>query len=314
MRIDLSNILRLKVKLATPIIVLQGGLGNQLSQWSFAHSLPTSNHFFVDPLHRFEESNMRSFELEDVFRNCDHVRKDKFGKYIVPKIAILFRLLDRLWEIRYFRFFVESLGYFREDPRFDQEQSSQNITKIRYAKGYFQKQKNVEDIFDSVRKEIIPIVEKILPNITERYGLASNYTVLHVRRGDYESAVFTPTIIGTLNDDYFINGIQALDSSRLVLLTENREDVSDLILQLNPFLVLDKLDTSPWETLTLMYGANYLLGSNSSLSWWGARLCSARGGQVWLPSQWSYWKNISTDDYHFKGCNIIKSCWVQSGL
>lgn len=314
MGLDLSSFLKLKDNLATPIIVLQGGLGNQLFQWSFAHSLPSSNHFFVDPLHRYEDSNIRSFELEYVFKNCDHVRKDKFGRYVIPKIGILFRFLDRLWEIKILRLFVESLGYFREDPRFDQEQSSHIFTKIRYAKGYFQKQRNVEEVFDSVRKEIIPIVNDILPHIRERFGLDSKYSVLHVRRGDYECAVFTPTIIGTLNDDYFVNGIQALDSSILVLLTEDREDVRDLILKLNPFLVLDKLDTTPWETLTLMYGANHLLGSNSSLSWWGARLCSARGGQVWLPSQWSYWKNINPDDYHFEGCNLVESSWVQSRI
>ena len=308
----LSKLLKFKNETFSPIIVLQGGLGNQLSQWSFAHSLTSSTCFSIDPIHRFSESYSRSFELEEVLRNCDHVRKDKSGNFIIPKIRILFRILDRLWEIRRFRYLVEIFGYFREDPRFDQEQSSSNLRLTRYAKGYFQKQDNVEKVFDSVRKEIFPLVEGILPNIRDRFGLDSKYSVLHVRRGDYEAAVFTPTIIGTLSDAFFVNGIQALDTSKLILLTENREDVKELILALNPHLVLDKLDTTPWETLAIIYGASEFLGSNSSLSWWGARLCSARGGQVWLPSEWSYWKNIEPTDYHFKGCKVVESCWVQN--
>jgi hypothetical protein len=308
----LNKLLDLKNGCLDPIVVLQGGLGNQLSQWSFAHTLTNSTCFSIDPLHNFGESQSREFELKDVFRNCEHVRKNKAGDIRIPRIRVLFRSLDRLWEVKRFRHLVETFGYLREDPRIDQEQSSVNVRSIRYAKGYFQKQQNVETVFDSVRKEIIPLVEEILPKIRGRFGLDSEYSVLHVRRGDYEAAVFTPTIIGTLSDEYFVNGIQALDSSKLILLTENRDDVKELILVLRPHLVLDKFDTTPWETLSMIYGASQFLGSNSSLSWWGARLCSDRGGQVWLPSEWSFWKNIEVNDYHFKGCKIAESCWVQN--
>jgi len=300
--------------LNTPIVVFQGGLGNQLSQWSFAHSISGSKYFSIDPLHKMSEIQSRNFELEEIFRNCDHIKKDKSGKLSVAKTRVFFHLLDRMWEYKSLRFFVEIFGYFREDPRIDQGQSSKAPNSIRYAKGYFQKQKNVESIFDSVRKEIIPLVDRILPGIRQKFDLASNYTVVHVRRGDYEAAEFTPTIIGTLSDEYFVRGMHGLDSSKLILLTENREDVTDLVIKLNPLLVLDRLDTTPWETLTLMYGASFLLGCNSSLSWWGARLCSARGGQVWLPSQWSHWKNINATDYHFPACNIADVYWTQDSL
>jgi hypothetical protein len=94
-------------------------------------------------------------------------------------------------------------------------------------------------------------------------------------------------------------------------LTENREDAKELVKNLKPQLVLDKFDTTPWETLAIMYGASQFLGANSSLSWWGARLCSANGGEVWLPSQWSYWKNIDPMDYHFNGAKIVNASWVQ---
>lgn len=297
-----------------PIIVIQGGLGNQLSQWSFAHSLSGSQCFLIDPLYNMSQNRARNFELRDVFKKCEHVKKDKSGNFSVSRIRIFFHLLDRMWEFKRLRSFVEGFGYFREDPRFDQEQSHDIPKTFRYAKGYFQKQENVETVIGSVRNEIFPLLDLILPNIRKKFALSSQYSVVHVRRGDYEVAEFTPVIIGTLSDEYFIKGVTSLDSSNLVLLTENREDVSDLVRQLKPSLVLDKFDTTPWETLAIMYGASKCLGSNSSLSWWGAKLCSTRGGDVWLPSQWSYWKNIDVVDYHFPTCNIADAYWVQNSL
>ncbi len=210
------------------------------------------------------------------------------------------------------RHIVEVLGYFREDPRLDQNQSKGNLKSIKYAKGYFQKQAEIEKIFSSVEKELVPVVQEVLVTLEERIQLGSNYTVLHVRRGDYDAAEFTPIIIGTLSDEYFLRGLEGMDTSNLILLTENREDVTELVNALNPRMVLDKLDTTPWETLAIMYGAAQFLGANSSLSWWGARLCFAKGGSVWLPSQWSYWKNIDTFDYHFSGSKIANVYWTQS--
>jgi hypothetical protein len=222
-----------------------------------------------------------------------------------------YKILDGLWEFRALRRFVEELGYFREDPRFDQIQSDRNSRNIKYAKGYFQKQAAIEKVFSSVEKELLPVLQRTLASLEERMLLGSNYTVLHVRRGDYEAAEFTPIIIGTLSDEYFSSGLEGMETSNLILLTENREDVTELVKTLNPRLVLDKSDTTPWETLAIMYGASQFLGANSSLSWWGARLCSSNGGDVWLPSQWSFWRNIDPTDYHFPGSNIANVYWVQ---
>ena len=297
--------------LQAPIIVFQGGLGNQLSQWSYAHSIVGSQFFLIDPLYNMHEIATRNFELFKVCKNCEHVIKDRNGQFRIPKSRVFFHFLDRLWEFKVLRTFVETFGYIREDPRVDQEQTH-NISKVpRYARGYFQKQENVEKIFGAVRLEIIPLVSEILPELIDRFELPSDYSVIHVRRGDYEASEFTPVNIGTLSDKYFIEGVRHFGSSNLVLLTENRDDVADLVSQLNPLLVLDKIDTTPWETLAIIYGAAKFLGSNSSLSWWGARLCSARDGDVWLPSQWSYWKNVNVSDFHFTNCKIAEAYWVQ---
>jgi hypothetical protein len=296
-----------------PIIAIQGGLGNQLSQWSYAHSHPRIETFQIDLLKGLGSTEHRDFELKDVLDNCPHIKKNGKGEFKTPISLPFFHLLDRLWQFSQLRLFVEKLGYIREDPRFDQVQTQKISKSFRYAKGYFQKQQNVENAINHVSIEIIPIVLGMIPMLTERFRLGENYSVLHVRRGDYETTDFSPVNIGTLSDDYFLRGVTNFSSVKLIILTENRMDIEDLITSLNPDLVLDKRNTSPWETLAIMFGATNFLGSNSSLSWWGARMCAMRGGNVWLPSQWSYWENINPGDYHFPSCNIADVYWKQDG-
>lgn len=292
-------------------MAIQGGLGNQLSQWYFAHTISMRSRFRIDPLYKMTVVGLRNFELQPLIEKCSHLEYGMGHNFLSPSTKFFYRVLDSLWEFSILRRLVERLGYFREDPRFDQIQSARNSRIIKYAKGYFQKQAEIDKVFSFVEIELLPLLRGILATISERLQLGSSYTVLHVRRGDYKVDEFTPIHIGILSDEYFSRALKGMDTSNLILLTENREDVTDLVKALNPRMVLDKSDTTPWETLAIMYGASQFLGANSSLSWWGAKLCSAKGGQVWLPSQWSYWKNIDASDYHFPGSNIANVHWVQ---
>jgi Glycosyl transferase family 11 len=292
-------------------MAIQGGLGNQLFQWYFAHTMSADSHFRIDPLYKMTVVGLRNFELQPLMERCTHIEYGIDRNFLSPFTKFYNRILDSLWEYSSLRWLVEGLGYFREDPRIDQKQSEINLKTIKYAKGYFQKHAEIEKVFTIVEKELVPVLQKTFATLEARLQLGSDYTVLHVRRGDYEADKFTPIIIGTLSDEYFSRGLGGMDTSNLILLTENREDVTDLVKSLKPRKVLDKFDTTPWETLAIMYGASQLLGSNSSLSWWGARLCAANGGEVWLPSQWSYWKNIDPTDYHFTGSYIANVYWVQ---
>jgi hypothetical protein len=296
-----------------PTVAIQGGLGNQLSQWFFAHSIKKSHEFHIDPLYQSSENTDRNLEIQELIARCRHVAKDSQGTYTPMKMVRLFHLFDRIWEFKKFRSLIESLGYFREDPRMDQEQSMKYTKAIRYGKGYFQKQEKIESIFEIVESELVPIVDEVYKGVRSKFDLIESYDVLHVRRGDYETTNFTTVNIGTLNDDYFVNWAKGRNHSRMIILTENQQDVSSLADRLYPVIVIDKSLTNPWETLAIMYGAENFLGSNSSLSWWGARLCSIRGGSVWLPNQWSFWNNIAPEDYHFPKCHTLDSLWRESG-
>ena len=292
-----------------PIVAIHGGLGNQLFQWFFAHSLGTNQSFLIDPLYDHSVLGDRSFELLEIIPKCIHMKNSTTNIIIFNILTRFFRVVDRAWNRELFRPISEKLGYFREDPRNNQAQSHSRPKHVTYAKGYFQKQSVVNETFPAIEHEIMPFLRSGLDLMRDKYSLADNYSVIHVRRGDYGDSQTTSDMIGVLSDDYFLNWKLTANSGQLVLLTEYVSDVQRLITQLNPDLILDKSQTSAWETLAILYGAEFLLGSNSSLSWWGARLCYERGGKVWLPSAWSIWGNIDPSDYHFGGSSIQPVQW-----
>ena len=55
-----------------PIIALNGGLGNQLFQWFFAHTVSADQSFRVDPLFRENEISLgvNGPNLEDLISRC----------------------------------------------------------------------------------------------------------------------------------------------------------------------------------------------------------------------------------------------------
>ena len=126
------------------VVVIQGGLGNQLWQWSFAHTINRGNSFQIDTLRGLGSTSIREFELSAVADNCTHFRKNRSSSLMSRKTIQIYHVLDRLWQFKILRRLIERLGYLREDPRFDQEQSTVIPKTIRYAKGYFQKQQNIE--------------------------------------------------------------------------------------------------------------------------------------------------------------------------
>jgi hypothetical protein len=292
-----------------PIVAIQGGLGNQLSQWFYAHTIDASGQFQIDPLYPESTVGLRNFELYELIDKCSHIQTHG-KKIILKRQKLFFKLLDRAWELKIVRPMVEAMGYFREDPRKDQPQSANKWGAKRYSKGYFQLQEKMELSKVAVCSELVPTVEKVLATMQDKFKLPRDYSVIHVRRGDYQPQVFTSIYLGILDDSYFSEWVRDLNLTNLVLLTENVSDVSNLISVVKPILTLDKSQTSAWETLAIISGAQNFLGSNSTLSWWGSRLCAIHGGSVWLPSEWSFWKNVDNKDYIFSGCKTRESRWI----
>jgi len=291
-----------------PVIVIKGGLGNQLFQWTYAHSICSKKPFYPSRFHYAVHDKVRHFELEEIFESCPHVLNKGA---LSPARENLSHVAEWLWSKRLGRNLSESiLGYYQEDPRCDQQQSGKISRKARITSGYFQDNKYCDSSLGAVELEILPHVEKIATKLVTTNLIPQRYSVLHIRAAAYSTQNATNlNSIGNLHENYFLKNIDKLNANYLIVLTENAEHIPELLKKIKPDLVLDASQLDAWETLATMALSDSMMGVNSSLSWWGAKLASLKGGETWLPDKWSSWNNINSMDYRFPKLNSLESIW-----
>lgn len=291
-----------------PIVVIKGGLGNQLFQWTFAHTLPLGKHFYPSRFHYGHHDKIMHLELEDIFESCPHVLNK--GAYSALR-ELLSHSAEWMWSKRYLQGATESLlGYYQEDPRHDVPQVAKIPRRARIISGYFQKNEYVDSSNGAVESEILPYTKRIADKLMGNMIIPRRYSVLHVRTGVYSDRSSSDlSFIGQLSEEYFLENLDKLKASYLVVLTENANHIPGMLKKIQPDLVLDSSKLDAWETLAAMAVSDSMIGANSTLSWWGAKLAAINGGETWLPSNWSAWNNIDSFDYRFPTVQTLEPTW-----
>jgi hypothetical protein len=286
-------------------IVFKGGLGNQLFQWAYVHSIIGNNKFYPCRFHFENDRQIRGFELSSLLIQCPHVHSSherqidreflaKLFEYLYEKFKTSRRLLDFI--------------YLEEDPR---KSNSKKTRRRRFISGYFQNSSYFEEGFENLLSEISPILKSVQRTTRNRVNLPANYSVIHIRTGDYFAFENknSRNFIGSLSDEYFLSARNFVKSEFVILVTENQEVIHGLTSLLKPELVLDKKVLNAWETLSIMAHASEVVIANSTLSWWGGRLAQSKGATIYMPSAWDQWGDLDMSDYHIKGAHYIKSSW-----
>lgn len=248
------------------------------------------------------------FELKDLLETCPHV----LNKGVIsPAREYLSHSAEWLWSKQMGRGLAESLlRYHQEDPRNDQAQSVSKYKKFQIISGYFQTNSYSELSNGVVEFEILPYAESIAMKLFERKIIHRHYSVLHIRTGAYSMQnASDPNFIGNLHDRYYLENLDKLNANYLIVLTENADHIPGLLKKIKPDLVLDAHQLDAWETLATMALSESLIGANSSLSWWGAKLASLKGAETWLPANWSSWNNIDSAAYRFPNLKVLESSW-----
>ena len=282
-------------------------------QWCFAHSLNPEGKFYVDLLFDGpdEINHQLDFQLPELVAKCSHIEKSADGTPSNVKLKKFWHGINYVWLIhsRLIRYLISVLGYYRENPNQSVAQSKFMPRKIRYAYGYFQSNEIVADAWRLIESELSSHLQNEIDAVMNKFEFESKYTVVHVRRYPAKGYKHSPIHFSNLSNNFFLNWVQEHPAPNLVLLTEKADEVSELISLLMPSIVLDKDSTSAWETLAIMANSTSMLGSNSTLSWWGAKFASDRGGAVWLPTQWSYWENVDMNKILLESCNVWEADW-----
>lgn len=284
-------------------ISFSGGLGNQLFQWAAAHSRTATSKFKID-LHLYSNSSTRNFELKELVQCCSHVKykKNNLKNYSMS------RLLESLDSHGIAISVLGTLGLVNDKNYRKFLISKDRLRSKFYLSGLFQDAYLVEQVYAEIKSEIDFVLMNSMKSLTNRILIPDHYLLLHVRRSDYPISHGPSNFIGQLSDRYFI---ELAEDSKLpiILLSEHEADITDLRDAIKPHLVLSSSQTNSWEVLALMSNAEVFIGSNSTLSWWGAFLATKKGAAAWLPSEWSQWSNIDSRNFFLNSIRYASSSW-----
>ncbi|MBU6427160.1 alpha-1,2-fucosyltransferase [Patescibacteria group bacterium] len=268
------------------IIRIEGGLGNQMFQYAFAHSLAasTGDEIALDLVGLITPNDAkREYRLKEVFGI--EARLASAGESAVfqcgrahPKVSFITHAIRPSSPA----YISERFGSF--DPF---------VFKVRgnaYFRGNWQSERYFASVQDEIRKAFshFPPLSSTASDLQRMIDESS--VSLHVRRGDYVTHRGAAEVIGAKSADYYKAALQkaadALGYPRIFAFSDDIAWVrSSLDLPTNTVYV-SELDLKDWEEMRLMSLCRRHVISNSSFSWWGAWLDPRPDKIVIAPIPW----------------------------
>lgn len=275
------------------IIIIRGGLGNQMFIYAFYLSLKKKypfSIFFLDMLDSwfahggydilkvFQLENRKTYKFYMQIRNiCD----EYFTKY----------LFDR---------FLENSVH-----EIVSTQRNKRKTLLIYD-GFWQSEKYFESVKDTVKQKFKFDLNKL--NHESKFLLAeinrNNSVAIHVRRGDYLNH---NEIFGNIcTVDYYMKAISQLKEVEKDLhfyfFSDDKDWIKKNINLENSSMVDCNYGEDSWQDMCLMSYCKHNIIANSTFSWWGAWLNNNPNKIVIAPKKWSN---------TIKDVEVIPNSWIK---
>lgn len=304
-------------------IYLQGGIGNQLFQFSIGYILCKKNKLNLKFCLEGYENSKRKFELN----NFNEIKKKKY--LLIKKINFKIKLLrflyrkyiilldkinkkDKLFntfngqdKIFYPNQRISEISPFVFNPYIFKDNIKEDTTLI----GYYQSEK----YFVNYRHELLKFFKFTKDNSKSFKFYFNkikncNSVAVHFRGGDYLSKDLNHTY-NILTNNYYQRSIDLIKKKtknpNFFIFTDDVKSIKNLtFLEKNKCVLVDT--RSAYRDLHLMSKCKHFIIANSSFSWWGAWLSSNRKKIVCAPNQWIN-ANIFTYD-------IIPNNWKKIKL
>lgn len=261
-------------------IFYQGGLGNQLFQYSFGRYLIKRGFDveFSDVLLKTTIKNVtkRKFELKEL----DSVNSSK--KMDLFRVGLQNKFFHR-----------SSTVLIEKRP--DEDIETLITTQTKYILGYFQTSRFISQIWDTEKQNLEKLIQK--PK-----GLPQTYVSLHLRLTDYKNPE-NKKIFGALSPFYFeriLNSPNVSTIKDVIVVTDSTHDAKNFFSNLSmKGRDIHFVSNTSLEDFSLLIHSNIAILSNSSFSWWagylGSKLFSTK---IHVPTPW-YVNNWTTlDDFY----------------
>jgi hypothetical protein len=267
-------------------LIAQGGLGNQLFMWNYAHELKVKHGIKVAIV--FSKKNVidREIFLQDIANYCSHNISIKHSSSFFWLLRNLDRAsgkLPRLVSYIFKQFKVVTL----QSPEEVLDTFAFTTLTVR---GYFQNSNSVIENYRLYAMELESWLNNSVTSSTkETVSTYCNFNAVHVRRGDFEISKSTT---GILSFEYFTQLTNP--SVRTIVLTDDLLAIPKIKDSFPAALVLGPNEVSPPDAMYIMVNSKYLITSNSTFSWWAAVIGSDRIEKISMPKPWNLVQSNST--------------------
>ena len=255
-------------------VIAQGGFGNQLFCFSFAHWLRkfTSEKIVITQI---KKKNEPQRELSDIVCNCSHGIGLIHESWIHKTLKIRDKIESNLPNIG-----IDQILRLKNFSKISEYEIGEFNSRI--YRGFYQNHELVESTFNHFESEIsIKIDENFEKAFAKIIAPSEKYICMHFRRGDY---LLSKETFGILNLDYYKNNL--VDNLPLFITTDDANYVNRLNEEFPAATIISPENFTLWESFSILCNASVLITANSTFSWWAGKFVSARNGRVIAPKPW----------------------------
>lgn len=237
------------------IMLLQGGLGNQLYQLAeFSKNCDLSKSYIFDATNLSSLGTQRDLntDIKGIFEDC-FITSSKFSVFFVFSIVLLFKLYRRISNRH-----VETLKLFN----------------YRILYGYFQNPHVESEYF----LEFCGNISRLLD---AGQSFNKDVAIIHVRLGDYKTSKAANKVHGVLDLAYYAKAVRAAFEQGFTdfkLISDSPKDLIELKKHLEmklidlPVTLVVCTSTDYLKDFSAMLNSGCIVGSNSTFSLWASYL------------------------------------------
>ena len=277
------------------IVMVYGGLGNQLFQYAAGRALALAKgcelKLDISAFDNYSPHN--GFEL-GLFNMDAQIASPEEISSLVGTQFRLSRLIRRKLGLRKKTHIIER--------SFDFDHWFFNTKPPALLEGYWQSYKYFNGYDTQIRSELMfrnPATGKNLE--TAELIAQENSVSIHIRRGDYVTNQSSNKVHGALGIGYYKNAIRRIcdevDSPHFFVFSDDLAWArNNLGLSIAVTFVANNTGKSSFEDMRLMSLCKHFIIANSTFSWWGAWLNKNSGKIVIYPQNWFNDSGIDTQD------------------
>ena len=285
------------------IVRLQGGLGNQMFQYTFgrALSMRSGMELYLDPSSLNLKKN-RGYQLDAFTLSAKFADPEKIQSLITPHFAIR----KKLWKVLKIPFKYADTHILEKDFPYDKDIASRKTSA--YFDGYWQTEKYFSDCKEFIRRDFSFRDEEVLRrHVQYEEVLNSNSVSIHIRRGDYVKNPKYRKRLYVCKLEYYKNAMKFLaerfENLTFYIASDDHEWVKhNFVLSKQVRLIESENALSDFY---IMSRCRHNIISNSSFSWWAAWLNPNESKQVLAPDIW--FNPCAKIDFR----DIVPDSWVK---